>query len=470
MKRTAYVLLSAVVGILPGAAFATGPEVLNLRDGVPRELLGKMLGISWSLFGLCLALGLIVEAFSNAPTQQKNYAGVAWRALVVMALLAAYPKVFGTVISSAETLANRIAPAEIWNAFTNHVTEKLLAIAREQAQPQPNESTLGKVIDGLRPSADFVTAFTGGYFFDTIVIWFVAFAQAFQWAWFQFSRILLSLFYVIGPLALVFHIPGPSQTGGRWFRAFVTIASWPVFSALLLALATSLMFHTNDAAMSGAYAKAFGAVATSLLIVVLNVAVPVLASALIGGGVRNVLVPSLGAAAFAGMKLAGMLGPAVQKLDGALSSITHTVGSALHHAAGSSSWHSADSASGPSAPALAVPPPQPASLDSHREFTGAAPALPSAPPAHGAPGTLTVAARSQPQDARPRARKMPRPPGLSTKDLTLPPRPGDPANPRPIIPPPLVPLHSVIPEPAAEPRAEAPRIQPPPPPPDATKP
>ena len=460
MKRTV-LLVCGLAALVPGVALAAGPEVLNLRDGVPRELLGKMLGLAWGFFGVSLALGLIVEAFRDAPSQQKNYAGVAWRALLVMALLGSYPKVFGTVISTAETIANRVAPAEIWEAFNKHTMETLDALSKKSAATAGDSTPVG-FLDGLKPSAEYVTAFVGGTLFDTFVTAFVSIAQAFQWAFFQFSRILLALLYVIGPLALVFHIPGPSETAGRWFRAFVTISAWPIFSAMLLSLATALMYRTNDSAMAGAYATAFGALASSLLFVVLNLAVPLLASALIGGGIRNVVAPSLGAAAFGAVKMAGLLAPAAQGLTGALQQATQV----------------GQSAAGGLRSALSPAPLPPLNLSSAEASSSAAPmqVAPAGPnqvlnwdapgPAAGAasrpPGDLTVAARGQGlKPAIPG--NLPRPPGLSTKDLTMPgaPQVGPPVQA-------IEPADGLIV--SEQPLAlDSPYARPPPPPADATK-
>ena len=455
------VLVAALV--TPALAFAAGPEVLNLRDGVPKELLGKMLTIAWGLFAFSLVLGLLLEAFGGAPDQPKNYGGVAWRALVVVALLGAYPKLFGTIITTAESIAQRVAPQEIWDAFNRHTMESVEAFARKQAPPASPSTEgsatvadkAGEWIEGLKPSAAYVTAFVGGGFFDTFVAFFVTAAQGFQWAFFQFSRILLALFYVLGPLALVFHIPASSQTAGRWFRAFVTITTWPIFSSLLLALATALMYRTNDAAVTGAYATAFGALASSFLLVCLNLAVPLLASAIVGGSVRNILLPAAGAAVFGATRAAGALAPMLQP-NPALARGVASVGAsassagqalatelreaaipsplpsplglpALQHSAlavaGETGAGKSGSAGPGNAPASAVPlssgmqhPPSPPGLGV------AAPANPppvSPPPTVGADVTVSGRGRTVQKSGLHRLR-LPRPPGLSTKDMTVP--------------------------------------------------
>jgi hypothetical protein len=309
-RRLAFFVLFAALA--PAAAIAAGPQALNLRDGVPAELLAKTLGLARGLFALSLVLALAVESFGSSPDRPKSYGGVAWRALVVVALLGGYPKLFGTVIVTAEAVAARIAPQEVWDRFAEHAEQSVKAMTeRERRRAGEEGSAAGEVstVD-LLSSSNFVANYVGGALFDTLVSFLVMAGQAFQWVFGQLSRILLALFYIVGPLALVFHIPGPSGTAGKWFSAFVTIACWPVLSAVLLAIATSLMYRTNDSALDTEFATAFGAVASALLMVVLNLAVPLLASAIVGGGIRNIAAASL-AGAVAGATLAARAGARV---------------------------------------------------------------------------------------------------------------------------------------------------------------
>src|SRR4051812_45127811 len=95
-RRLAFALLLAVV--TPVAALAAGPHALNLKDGVPAELLAKTLAIARGLFPLSLVIALAVEAFGGSPDKPKSYGAVVNRALIIVALLGAYPKLFGTII------------------------------------------------------------------------------------------------------------------------------------------------------------------------------------------------------------------------------------------------------------------------------------------------------------------------------------------------------------------------------------
>jgi len=297
MTRTARALMGLALVMLPALAHAAGPEALSLKSGAPAELLGKTLAIARGLFALSLVLGLLVEAFGGDPDKPKSYGGVAWRALVVVALLAGYPRLFGTVVVTAEAIAARIAPQEIWDRFAKQSEESARQMM-ERERAAPKEGGQPGTLDVLT-SSNVVAHYVGGALFDSLVAMLVMLGQACQWVFGQLSRIILALFYILGPLALVFHIPGPSRTAGKWFAAFVTIACWPILSAVLLAIATSLMFRTDDAAMHGEVGTAFGAVCSALLMVVMNLAVPLLASALVGGAVRNIAGTSLAGAAMA---------------------------------------------------------------------------------------------------------------------------------------------------------------------------
>jgi len=297
VTRATRMMVGMAVVALPALAHAAGPEALSLKSGAPAELLGKTLAIARGLFALSLVLGLLVEAFGGSPDKPKSYGGVAWRALVVVALLAGYTRLFGSVVVTAEAIAARIAPQEVWDRFAKQSEESARQmVERERAAPE--EGGQPGTLDVLS-SSNVVAHYVGGALFDSLVAMLVMLGQACQWVFGELSRIILALFYVVGPLALVFHIPGPSRTAGKWFAAFVTIACWPILSAVLLAIATSLMFRTDDAAMHAEVATAFGAVCSALLLVVMNLAVPLLASALVGGAVRNIAGTSLVGAAMA---------------------------------------------------------------------------------------------------------------------------------------------------------------------------
>lgn len=314
--------LAVLALLLPGLALAAeaGPAVLSFRDGVPAQLLSKTLGIAKGFFAISLVIALLVEAFGGSPSQPKNYGGVAWRALLVLALLSGYRVLFGSVVATAQSVADRIAPpgaAGPYEAFGQHNIRAIEALRRQDAaatEPEGEDGWLSSVM----PSSRMVKGYVGGALFDGLVLVLVALGQALHWAFTQLTRVLISVLYILGPLALVFHIPAPSDSARRWFRNFVTICTWPIFSAILFAISVSLLMRTDDAAVFGEYSKAFGALATTLLMVVMTLATPMLASATVGGSLKNVPAAALMGAAFA---LAGGFRAAQGAISGELAQL-----------------------------------------------------------------------------------------------------------------------------------------------------
>lgn len=446
--------------LLAGAAHAEepGPAVLSFRDGVPAELLGKTLGIARGLFALSLILGLLGEAFGGAPAESKSYGGVAWRALLVLALLSGYRVLFGSVVTTAQSVADRIAPPRIYAAFAQHNIEALEKLRTKESAERDESSPLSA--KNLLSSSRVLGGYVGGALFDGLVLLLVAVGQALHWAFTQFTRILISVLYILGPLALVFHVRAASDVARRWVRAFVTVCVWPILSALLLAIATALLMGTDDAAVFGQYAKAFGALATTLLMVVMCLAVPVLASALVGGSIKNLPLSSLVAATLA-------VGATVRAVKGVVAKLTGggdaTAGTAGGHGGGPGDSGGSETpvlvgspaavripparrASAPLASSLGVPP-------HGTEPSRAATPLPSdelvadaSAPGGGALGPpVSVGPPSAPQ-ARPRVReptpvmpnpwaprpevrvrlgRLPRVGGIESKDLVVPRRPGE---------------------------------------------
>src|SRR6185369_15205026 len=117
--------------------------------------------------------------------------------------------------------------------------------------------------------------------YDALIacIQLVAEAAVFLVNW--LSRILTATLFVIGPLALVAGIPRVSSTGSRWFVRFVTIASWPVFSGVLLSVLVTL---GAQGAMRRTYLECLVA---ALVMLVTALATPLLASHVVGGALDN---------------------------------------------------------------------------------------------------------------------------------------------------------------------------------------
>lgn len=311
MKRLLLPLV-LLAALAPAAALAAGPEVLDLRTGVTADMLAKTLGIARAFFPLALVLAILVEAFGGGPTDSKHYGALVGRALLVLVLLAGYGRLFGTVINTTEKLADRIAPQDTWDRYKERVSDMAASLALRRS-PSGAEGS-ARTDSGLVPSSESVANYLGGFLFDSLIGLFVLVGHGLHWVFGQLSRILLAVFYILGPLALVWHVIQPVKTAGRWFTSFVTLASWPVLSALLLTIAAALMPRAVDASQAGDSSAAFGAVASSLLVMLLDVAVPYLASALIGGSVGNLIGSSaaglLATTLAARSAMKGMFGPA----------------------------------------------------------------------------------------------------------------------------------------------------------------
>jgi len=95
------------------------------------------------------------------------------------------------------------------------------------------------------------------------------------------SRILTATLFILGPLALVASIPRVSGTGTRWFHRYVTIASWPVFSGVLLSVMVTL---EAQGTARGSYLECLVA---SLVMLVTALSTPTLASQVVGGALQN---------------------------------------------------------------------------------------------------------------------------------------------------------------------------------------
>src|SRR5262249_18804395 len=156
---------------------------------------------------------------------------------------------------SAATEAKKLAEARSDKARA----QGNMVEAEEQAA-QARRSNLGAV---------------GGYVFDGLVAIVLVLGSAISWLFHFLARVLGVLFYVLGPLALVFSIPKPSDVGARWFHMFCTVLAWPLLSGLLfrISLAIGLDGMTRDGA-----SNAFASILTALLLVCVSVLTPSLAS------------------------------------------------------------------------------------------------------------------------------------------------------------------------------------------------
>ena len=279
-------LLALGLLVAPAAFAMTGANtsVLDLSTGVPADLLGKTLGLAKGFFTFALVVGLLLEFVGASPTTGRDYGGCVFRALVVVMLLAFYGKIFGSLVNMAEGVANRIAPQTIWQDYTNaqgQWQQKLFSQQSDgdreaQGTVQPPQS----LSDRAKKALGLAGGLMGGYLFDSLIALFLLMAEGAHWVLVTFAHILAAMLYVIGPLALVFAIPKASDTGHRWFRIFVTVLTWPIFAALLLALTTAI--GLKGMTMSGA-STAFGSVCAALLMTAIVLATPVVATHFVGG-------------------------------------------------------------------------------------------------------------------------------------------------------------------------------------------
>lgn len=291
--RRLALLLALGALLLPASALAEQFKipVLDLTSGAPAKYYGVIMGIARDAFLFSFVLGLALEAFSSAPSAPRDYAGVVQRAVIVLALLVFFPTIFGTVIRSTDGLATQLTPPDVWEKFwqasanylqANYDGSKDPSVAQVQgAEAEPG------FLDSVANAAKYAGRLAGGGIFNAFLTMAMLICQGLHWVIGTLAHVLIALLYVVGPLALVGSIPKASGVGGRWFLTFVTIAFWPVISALLLAI-------TSELGLQAFLAQgAFGSLASAMLIAATAVATPSIASALIGGGVKDIITPGL---------------------------------------------------------------------------------------------------------------------------------------------------------------------------------
>jgi hypothetical protein len=255
----------------PGLALAATGDVLDLRTGAIGELTGKTVALAHGLLAFLLVLGVTVELL-RGPGQRKRYLAILWRTLLVLGLLQAYTFLAGSVVKQCTALADSLtspdSAAAPLDQYRSTVANGLAPVTQQSA---PDQSS--------RPQG------IGGLFFEVSVDVLVLVAQAITWVFTELSRILIAFFYAIGPLAIAFYVLG-LDVPGRWFRSLVTVSCWPVVSSLLLRLSTSVL--SGATLPTNGIGATFRGMSTSLLLCVLALATPKIASALVGG-VGNLL-------------------------------------------------------------------------------------------------------------------------------------------------------------------------------------
>lgn len=272
------ILLVSLVATTPDPIAATpsnGAAVqslgLNLSEGPIADLCSQTTTTALGLFVVFGLIALIVEAFGHGPEHRRDYAGIAWRAVVVLLLLKFYAPVFGTVITTTEAIAGQFKPMEANEELASKTAQYFTTA---QVLPLPTVSG-GAVAASAEPS------WIGTKIYESSIHLLITLGQAVFWALGILSRIALLLFYVIGPMALVASLPRASQVGTRWFGHYVGVACWPILSALIVRIVLAI-------GVSGLYsASALGHVCVALALALCALAVPVVSTALVGGSVTT---------------------------------------------------------------------------------------------------------------------------------------------------------------------------------------
>ncbi len=281
----ALVVLSAALPalVLAGDAASTKELVLDFtRSGAMKDLLGKTLSVAKSFIFFSAFLGYAIEAFGRSPVAERDYAAVTWRIVVVLFLLWNYQAVFGGVLGLIDGLAREVAPDSNWKAFVKQASEmrKALDGLAEHGELLTGGDPAGGGTAALATSASPPSRITA-WAYEALIgcVQLLAEGLVFLVNW--LSKILTATLFILGPLALVAGIPRVSSTGTRWFHRFVTIASWPVFSGVLLSVLVTL------GAQGAARRSYLECLVAALVMLVTALTTPTLASHVVGGALEN---------------------------------------------------------------------------------------------------------------------------------------------------------------------------------------
>lgn len=270
-------------------ALASDPSgVLDFTSGAPRELADRTLAVARDFFVFSLVVALLLEAFGRSPTAPRDYGACLFRAAVVLVLLVWYRPIFGSVVNLTQGIAERVTPKAAWFEFAHESRQYLEKLYDQKSEA--DEAAAKSAVDDGQPAGDskLSGSIVGGFIFQSFISVFVLIGQGALRVVEMLSRILCGVFFVLGPLALVFSIPRFSSLGTRWFGQFVTFASWPIFSGLMLALCLAT-------GVKGLYATGpLGSIVAALVMVGMGFAAPILASAVIGGSLKDVASHGVG--------------------------------------------------------------------------------------------------------------------------------------------------------------------------------
>lgn len=228
------------------------------------------MGYARTLFPALLLVAFVVEIVFRDPSTPPSFRQSLWRGAIVFALLTPLPsssrtlygELCGVLAGVSDNMASTLSPTDPWQEFAN---------VAERWQRDLDEAKKGHQVEGL-------VAQIGGNLFTNVLALALLLGQGAMFVMKQLASVLVILLYALGPLALVFWLPLKSDSLGRWLRTFVTVLTWPVMSAVILAIITRASLRGLDGA-----SPAFATIATALLLSVTALAVPVVSSSLVGG-------------------------------------------------------------------------------------------------------------------------------------------------------------------------------------------
>ena len=282
---------------------------LDFTQGPLGGLFAKIMALAKSFLFLAIFIGLFVEAFGRAPGTQREYGAVVWRLVIVLFLLTYYQHVFGTVLNLTRYIADKVEPEK--NALLAYQSESAkfkAAMQKNLAQAQaaasdagPQQSSYGAAF-GVPSAPNEKGSGFAGWMYDTLINFFILIAQAVVFVVLWLSKILSAMFFLLGPLALVAAIPRPSHTGGLWFKHFVTVSCWPIFTGLLLSIVVNL-------GAQGAGGETYLASIVSACVMAFTaLSAPVLANHIIGGALANLASAGLSSAKNVHRDVSGAVG------------------------------------------------------------------------------------------------------------------------------------------------------------------
>jgi hypothetical protein len=280
-----------VIALLAAAdASAANDILISFKTGAIAEMVTTTLRIARLYFVFALLVGYLVEWAGKSPGAPRDYAGCTWRSFIVLFLLAFYTQVFGSVVNLSNAITQQVTPPTVGERLYTDFKTQLKSTygrmmdAQDRATQASNPEVAAKALDEAdKASVDLIGKVTGGLLMDSLVGLFAAVGLVVHWLIARLAILLMTLFYVLGPLALVFSIPAVSDIGTKWFSEFLSFCAWPIISGLLLRITVALGSHL----IFGTGAGVIETLASSLLMTASAIATPVLCSKLVGGSVKS---------------------------------------------------------------------------------------------------------------------------------------------------------------------------------------